>query len=100
MGGGKFKSYMRVASRLTDIVPDAKRKYLSPMPCHILQILAADGSTVKPGDGLLVMESMKTEIRINAEAAGVVKMHVQAEAKISEGVVMCEVTPVEGEAKE
>lgn len=43
------------------------------------------------------MESMKTEIRIVAETAGVVKMHVQADAKISEGVVMCEVAPEEGE---
>jgi acetyl/propionyl-CoA carboxylase alpha subunit len=99
MGGGKFEIERRPVGTLTDMVPDAKRKHLSPMPCHILQILAKDGSTVKPGDGLLVMESMKTEIRINAEAAGIVKMHVQAEAKISEGVVMCEVTPVEGEEK-
>lgn len=65
------------------------------MPCHILQILAPDGSTVKAGDGLLVMESMKTEIRINAEAAGVVKMNVEQGSKISEGVVMCEVAAPE-----
>ncbi|CAI4211992.1 unnamed protein product [Parascedosporium putredinis] len=50
---------------------DAQRKYLSPMPCHILQVLAKDGTAVNRGDGLLVVESMKTEIRINAEAPGV-----------------------------
>ncbi|PKS05091.1 hypothetical protein jhhlp_008458 [Lomentospora prolificans] len=70
---------------------DAQRKYLSPMPCHILQVLAKDGSTVERGDGLLVIESMKTEIRINAEAPGIVRMQVGQGAKISEGVVMCEV---------
>ena len=61
------------------------------MPCHILQVLAKDGSTVERGDGLLVIESMKTEIRINAEAPGIVRMQVGQGAKISEGVVMCEV---------
>lgn len=70
------------------------------MPCHILQILAPDGSRVKAGDGLLVMESMKTEIRINAEADGVVRMHVEQGAKISDGVVMCEVMGGEGEDQE
>ncbi|KAG5758616.1 hypothetical protein H9Q72_013253 [Fusarium xylarioides] len=69
-----------------------QRKYLSPMPCHILQILAADGSKVKRGDGLLVMESMKTEISIKAETPGTVRMHVEKGSKISEGVIMCEVT--------
>jgi len=70
------------------------------MPCHILQVLAKDGSTVKRGDGLLVIESMKTEIRINAEAAGVVRMQVEQGAKISEGVVMCEVLVPDEEGAE
>lgn len=68
------------------------------MPCHILQILAKDGSEVKRGDGLLVMESMKTEIRINADGPGLVRMHVKMGAKISEGVVLCEVIAPEEEA--
>lgn len=71
------------------------------MPCQILQILAKDGSIVKRGDGLLVMESMKTEIRINAEGPGTVRMYVEKGSRINEGVIMCEVlAPEEAEALE
>jgi acetyl/propionyl-CoA carboxylase alpha subunit len=39
---------------------DSGGTYLAPMPCRILQVLVLEGGKVKRGDGLLVMESMKT----------------------------------------
>ncbi|KAL8276757.1 hypothetical protein RQP46_010813 [Phenoliferia psychrophenolica] len=70
-------------------------KYLSSMPCRILEILAEDGSNVKVGDGLLIMESMKTEIRLSAKADGVVKLHVAEGDICSEGMVLCEIVETE-----
>lgn len=61
------------------------------MPCTILQVLVEDGATVKVGEGLLVMESMKTEVRMSAAQEGVVKVYVKKGDVIKEGVVLCEV---------
>lgn len=61
------------------------------MPCTILQILIEDGAEVKVGEGLLVMESMKTEVRIAAAGAGVVRMHVKKGDNVQEGVILCEI---------
>ena len=47
------------------------------MPCRILQLLAKQGQTVKAGDGILVMESMKTEIRLLARSSGVLQLLVK-----------------------
>ncbi|KAE8441632.1 hypothetical protein EG329_004599 [Mollisiaceae sp. DMI_Dod_QoI] len=73
-------------------------KYVTPMPGKVLQVLAKDGTTVAAGDGLLIMESMKTEIRMNAHTGGKVKLHVKQGDLINEGTVLCEV--VEEEAAE
>lgn len=70
---------------------------MSPMPCTILQVLVEDGATVKVGEGLLVMESMKTEVRMSAAQEGVVKVHVKKGDVIKEGVVLCEVSKDEAD---
>ncbi len=46
----------------------------SPLPGSITKIIAKVGDTVKPGDVLLIMESMKMENNILAEKNGVVKI--------------------------
>jgi acetyl/propionyl-CoA carboxylase alpha subunit len=61
------------------------------MPCRILQVIAKDGEKVKRGDGLLVMESMKTEVKLTARSDGVVRMKCKVGDSIGEGVVLCEV---------
>lgn len=45
----------------------------SPLPGSIVRVLVAAGQSVKKGDVLLTMESMKMENNISAEADGVVK---------------------------
>ncbi|MDR1652365.1 MAG: biotin/lipoyl-binding protein [Prevotellaceae bacterium] len=49
----------------------------SPLPGSIVKIIATEGTAVKEGDVLLVMESMKMENNIAAEQAGTIrKVHV------------------------
>ncbi|MDR2853936.1 MAG: biotin/lipoyl-binding protein [Prevotellaceae bacterium] len=49
----------------------------SPLPGSVLKIAVSEGTTVKDGDLLLIMESMKMENNIVADAEGVVKkIHV------------------------
>lgn len=45
----------------------------APMPGKITKILAAVGASVKTGDSLVVMEAMKMEYTLKAEANGTVK---------------------------
>jgi biotin carboxyl carrier protein len=61
------------------------------MPCRILQVIAKEGASVKAGDGLLVMESMKTEVKLTARSDGVVKMRCKEGDSVAEGGVLCEV---------
>ena len=44
----------------------------APMPGKVLQVLVQPGQPVAAGDGLLILEAMKMENRLVAEAAGVV----------------------------
>ena len=44
----------------------------APMPGKVLQVLVEPGDRVEPGDGLLLLEAMKMESRLTAEAAGTV----------------------------
>lgn len=61
------------------------------MPSKILQVLVKDGAKVKTGDGLLVLESMKTEIRVTSSVDGVVRMRVKEGEVHPEGTVLCEI---------
>ena len=70
---------------------EAGGSYLAPMPCRILQVIARDGERVKRGDGLLVMESMKTEVKLTARSDGVVKMKCKEGDSVTEGGLLCEV---------
>jgi acetyl/propionyl-CoA carboxylase alpha subunit len=70
---------------------DAGGSYLAPMPCRILQVIARDGSHIKKGEGLLVMESMKTEVKLTARSDGIVKMKCKEGDSISEGGLLCEI---------
>jgi len=68
------------------------------MPCRILQVIAQDGTSVKRGDGLLVMESMKTEVKLTARSDGIVKMRCRVGDSVAEGGVLCEVMEKETES--
>jgi acetyl-CoA carboxylase biotin carboxyl carrier protein len=54
------------------------------MVANVWKIVVADGDQVEDGDTLVILESMKMEIPVIAEAAGIVQI------KIAEGDVVQE----------
>lgn len=64
---------------------------VAPMPGKILQVLVREGQEVTAGDGLLILEAMKMENRIVAEAAAVVrKVHVGEGQMVDGGALLLE----------
>lgn len=58
----------------------------SPLPGNVMKVLVSNGQTVKAGDTMLVVESMKMENNIPAPGAGVVRsVMVQAGQSIMQG---------------
>ena len=64
---------------------------LAPMPGKVLQVLVDAGQSVAAGDGLVIVEAMKMEHRIAAEAEAVVRaVHVVAGQMVDGGAVLIE----------
>lgn len=57
----------------------------SPMPGTILSLKVSDGTTVKKGQTILVLEAMKMENDIAANADGIVTFNVAKGASVSTG---------------
>ena len=55
------------------VAPAGGTKVVSPLPGSVIKVLVAEGQTVKRGDTLLTLESMKMENAIKAEQDGTVK---------------------------
>lgn len=63
----------------------------SPLPGKVLKVVVAEGQVVKRGDTLMVIESMKMENNIAAQADGVVrKIMVGADQNILQGDALLE----------
>ncbi|AET67069.1 acetyl/propionyl-CoA carboxylase, alpha subunit [Desulfosporosinus orientis DSM 765] len=66
-------------------------KILSSMSGLINNILVAEGKTVKSGDVVAVVESMKMLIDIKSEAAGTItKVNCQLEEFVQDGQILFE----------
>jgi biotin carboxyl carrier protein len=63
-----------------NIATVASPEISAPMPGKVLQVLVRPGDRVGPGDGLLLIEAMKMESRLTAEATGTV-----AEVRVAAG---------------
>jgi len=62
----------------------------SPMPGTILSVNVQNGSQVKKGDVLMILEAMKMENEIMSPADGtVVSVNVQNGASVETGSVLC-----------
>ena len=69
----------------------APPQIVAPMPGKVLQVLVRPGQQVAAGDGLLILEAMKMEHRIAAEAAATVRaVHVNDGQMVDAGVVLVE----------
>jgi 3-methylcrotonyl-CoA carboxylase alpha subunit len=54
-------------------VERVKGGYTAPIPSQVVKVLVTKGQQVKPGDGLLVLSSMKMESTVSAAEEGVVE---------------------------
>jgi len=62
---------------------------VAPMPGKILKLLVSAGDRVAAGDGLVILEAMKMENRLTAEAAGtIVEVRVIAGDMVDGGKVL------------
>ncbi|MFB9904823.1 biotin/lipoyl-binding carrier protein [Allokutzneria oryzae] len=55
------------------------------MVANVWKVVVADGDTVEDGDTLVILESMKMEIPVVAEADGVVTIKVAENDVVQEG---------------
>jgi biotin carboxyl carrier protein len=69
----------------------AAPQIVAPMPGKILQVLVRAGQAVAAGDGLLILEAMKMEHRMTAEAPATVRaVHVADGQMVDAGAVLVE----------
>lgn len=62
------------------------------MPGKVLNVSVNPGDRVQPGDNLLLMESMKMELALDAPVAGTVKkVNVSPQQMVSQGEVLVEI---------
>ena len=61
-----------VTDKATSATGSSDSTVTSPMPGKIVKVLAAQGSSVKKGDPLLILEAMKMEHTLNAPCDGTV----------------------------
>ncbi|KAI5194394.1 hypothetical protein AUEXF2481DRAFT_6279 [Aureobasidium subglaciale EXF-2481] len=70
---------------------DSSKVYKSQMPCKIIRLTKKAGDVVKKGETLLVVESMKMEMSINAGADGVFHPNVAQDDSVDADIVLCEI---------
>jgi biotin carboxyl carrier protein len=69
----------------------ATPQIVAPMPGKVLQVLVQAGQQVAAGDGLLILEAMKMEHRVTAEAPATVQaVHVADGQMVDAGAVLVE----------
>ena len=61
----------------------------APMPCKVLSVLKKNGDDVKPGEIVLVIESMKMEMNISMDVGGKFGTTVSKGDAIDDGKVLC-----------
>ena len=62
------------------------------MPGKILQVAVTEGDRVEVGDNLLLMESMKMELALDASVSGIVRVvNVSEQQMVSQGEVLVEI---------
>lgn len=58
------------------------------MAANVWKVLVADGDAVTAGQTLVILESMKMEINVDAETAGTVTVSVSEGEAIDEGTLI------------
>jgi acetyl/propionyl-CoA carboxylase alpha subunit len=89
-----YTACVRARSRLysaSNATKDDESRYLTPMPAKILKLTKSQDGTVKAGETLITLESMKMETRLYAKRDGVVHYHVTEGQLVDAGKLLCEV---------
>ena len=96
---GTFMEYQRYSlldylatlkSAGEDAAQDQAKVYKSQMPCRVIRMAKKAGESVKHGDVLLVVESMKMEVSIVASADGIFRPSVSVNEAVDVDAVLCE----------
>jgi acetyl/propionyl-CoA carboxylase alpha subunit len=70
---------------------DARQPLTAPMPATVLTVAVAVGASVKRGDTLIVLEAMKMELPVRADADAVVRaVRCRAGELVKAGAVLVE----------
>lgn len=73
---------------------DALIEVRAEMTASVWKVVAAVGQVVAEGEHLLILESMKMEIPVEAPSAGtVVEVLVEPEAQVADGDVLVTIRP-------
>jgi biotin carboxyl carrier protein len=65
---------------------EGRQNIFAPMPGKVVRVLVQAGATVKPGQGLLVVEAMKMQNEIKSTKEGTVeRIHVQEGQAVNAG---------------
>ena len=91
------KVRLRQAKQQTGLT-SGPAEIVSPMPGKVVSILAPDGTAVKIGDGVIVVEAMKMENELKAPRDGIVrKIHCSEGDAVEAGVALCVIEQVESD---
>lgn len=72
--------------------PRTRQSIEAPMPATVLKVLVEGGQMVRKGDPIVVLEAMKMELPIHAEAdASVTAVHCREGERVEAGAVLVEV---------
>ncbi len=88
--GGEVYHFVAESGALAHPVATvASPEIIAPMPGRVLQVLVQPGDRIAAGDGVLILEAMKMENRLVAEAAGrVSEVRVAAGDMVEGGQVL------------
>jgi biotin carboxyl carrier protein len=71
---------------------DGPKKIKAPMPGKVVRIIAAEGSSVEAGQGVIVIEAMKMQNELKSPKTGVVKKILTSEgATVNAGDALAEI---------
>ena len=79
------------AAASSSAASDSGAKLLAPVTGTLLRYTVAEGAQVSEGQTVIMLESMKMELEINAHKAGVIHFTAAAGAQIAEGDSLAEI---------
>ncbi len=82
---------LRARMQGPDVVAGAERSVKAPMPCKVLNVAVKEGEKVERGAVVMVVESMKTEIKMLAAVEGVYRGKSKEGEAVDEGTVLFEI---------